>query len=456
MKLLHGRGCPIAGIAAALALLGFAAPPLARERLGTIEGAPAPGPAKYDRVFVSRFGPTSARNVLVLIPGTIAGAGDFTFTARYLTAHVPHLQVWAVDRRSQALEDTSMFAKALRGKATPQQAFAYYLQGGGYKFVDTGELGFARRWGMNVALNDVRRVVLAARRGGRHVILGGHSLGASLTLAYAAWDFGGRPGYRDLSGLVLIDGGLLGSFDDYDLAQAKQQLQDLSTSNPFADLIGIGVTEATGLFAEIGGLFARLAPLGSAQTLQDYPLLPDRFDPGYPVTNRGLLGYAFDRDTSPPELGLIHVNAGRLAGGGAPCTLPCDWVDGGATPVARLAATLGQEPSNGVEWFFPRRLTIDTNGADQMRQNAVARFLGLRLKHTAQVNLPLYAVQTDLTQGHVLRGARRFIGRSATTRRESVLVNADPEFAHLDPLTAAPQRNAFFRTVALFLARLTR
>ena len=38
-------------------------------------------------------------------------------------------------------------------------------------------------------------------------MLGGHSLGGSITTAYATWDFGGRPGARGLSGLVFIDGG---------------------------------------------------------------------------------------------------------------------------------------------------------------------------------------------------------------------------------------------------------
>ena len=50
------------------------------------------------------------------------------------------------------------------------------------------------------------------------MILGGHSLGASLTTIYAAWDFDGRPGHRDVDGLVLIDGGTLGSFDGPDSA----------------------------------------------------------------------------------------------------------------------------------------------------------------------------------------------------------------------------------------------
>ena len=152
----------------------------------------------------------------------------------------------------------------------------------------------------------------AAHRGGREVILGGHSLGASLTAAYAAWDFNGRPGYKDVDGLVLIDGGLLGSFDAFDLAQAQQQIADLETSDPFLDLLGIGIPEAAGLFAEVGGIYARLEPTAPATATQNFPLLPDEFKPAVPVTNRGLLGYAFDRDTSPPELGLLHVNAGRL------------------------------------------------------------------------------------------------------------------------------------------------
>ena len=57
------------------------------------------------------------------------------------------------------------------------------------------------------------------------MILGGHSAGASTAVAYAAWDFAGRPGYRDIDGLVLIDGGLLGSFDSADLARAKAELR---------------------------------------------------------------------------------------------------------------------------------------------------------------------------------------------------------------------------------------
>jgi pimeloyl-ACP methyl ester carboxylesterase len=446
----------LAGAAMLLALVG-AAPAGARERLITVPTPPAPGPAQFNQVTVHQFGPKSAKRVLVLMPGTEGGAGDFTLVARSLVKRVPGLQVWAIDRRTQALEDTATFAAAEGGQIPLQQAFDYYLgwitNGGNpanhFQF-RTGLDPYAREWGMSVALNDARAVVLRARaHGRRQVVLGGHSLGASLTAAYAAWDFNGRPGYKDLRGLVLIDGGLLGSFDAYDLAQAQQAVADLQASNPFLDLLEIGIPEVAGIFAEVGGLYAEKVPTASAQTLQSFPLLPPAFNPPFPVTNRALLGYAFDRDSSPAELSLLHINGGGLAASGD----PRDWVDGGVTPVSRLADTFGQEPSNAVEWYFPKRLTIDTNGADQMTQNDVANFLGLRLFHTRKVNLPLYAIATDLAGAHVLDGARNLIRTARTNGRQSMLVNRNPLMSHLDPLVAAPKTNAFLKTVVPFLDR---
>jgi pimeloyl-ACP methyl ester carboxylesterase len=431
----------------AVALIVVVAPAVARERLIAVPTPADPGPAELNHVTVDQFGPKSAKRVLVLMPGTVGGAGDFTLVARNLVKRVPSLQVWAIDRRSNALEDTATFARVDRGEIPLQQAFDYYLNGGGFRFRGANEDPYAREWGMAVALDDARAVVLRARaHGRRQVVLGGHSLGASLTVAYAAWDFNGRPGYKDLAGLVLIDGGLLGSFDAYDLAQAQQAVASLQTSDPFADSLGLGFPEATGLFAEIGGLYAKQAPEASATTLQNYPVLPSQFKPPFPVTNRALFGFAFDRDTSPLPSDQ-QINGGGLAASED----PRDWVDGGVSSVGRLAETFGQEPTNAVEWYFPKRLTIDTNGADQMRRNDVGNFLGLRLFHTRKVNLPLYAIATNLAGAHVLDGARNFIRRARTTRRQSMLVNRNPLMSHLDPLIAAPKTNAFLKTVVPFL-----
>jgi hypothetical protein len=86
-----------------------------------------------------------------------------------------------------------------------------------------------------------------------------------------------------------------------------------------------------------------------------------------------------------------------------------------------------------------------------MTANDVGNFLGLRLFHARKVNLPLYAIATDLAGAHVLDGARNFLRLARTTKRQSTLVNRNPQISHLDPLTAAPKTNAFLKSVVPFL-----
>src|SRR4051794_19967511 len=175
-----------AAAAAALALVPTAAP--AAETATTIRGwSGAAGPSKWDRLDVTKFGPADAKAVLVLVPGTSGGRGDFALTARQLVQDVPGLAVWAVDRRSQQLEDVGVFQSTLEGQTSLQRMLDYYLNWLSrpaeipthFQAPDERKLAFMKQWGLEVQLQDVRRVVLAAKRGGRKVILGGHSLGAS-------------------------------------------------------------------------------------------------------------------------------------------------------------------------------------------------------------------------------------------------------------------------------------
>jgi hypothetical protein len=331
-----------------------------------------------------------------------------------------------------------------------QQALDYYLgwltnpaQQPRFQPLDQTQFGFAKQWGLSLALQDVRGVVLSARRQGKRVILGGHSLGASMTVAYASWDFAGHPGYKDLDGLVLIDGGLMGTFSTPDLAATKKAISDLDVNGPFADLLGLKLPWTAGVFAEVGALAALKDPTAPS-AVQSFPLLPPDFKPPIPATNRGAFGYAFDATTSPKALSLIHVQAGTLGPTG-------DWVDGEVSPIERVAQTFAQEPANATEWYFPAKLSIDVDGANALARNAETRYLKLRPWHRREVDLPLYAVQTDLTGGRVLRGAKRFIAGSKVPRSRSVLVDASADESHLDPLTAAPARNRFLKTVIPFL-----
>lgn len=439
----------LAAVAAALVLAASA------DAAVTTIASPGPGPSRYDRVTVTKIGPASAKTVLLLMPGYQGGAGDFSLVGRDIAERVPGLQVWALDRRSQALEDTSRFRDALAGRISARQAYDYYagwisdasIQPH-FQPVDGRTVPYARDWGLTTTLNDVHRVVMRARAAGKRVILGGHSLGASMTAAYASWDFAGRAGYKDVAGLVLIDGGLLGSFSTPSLAATKKAYADLQKSDPFVDLLGLGLPWAAGVLAETAAI-AGLREPAAPSLLQASPLVPAQFKAAQPTTNRGAFGYAFDATTSPKELALIQMQMGTLGPDG-------DWRDGEVTPVARGEALFGQEPANATEWYFPKRLTLDVDAANALARNAQAKLLGLRPWHRASVDVPLYALQTSLTKGRVLRGARRLIAASRIPRGRSVLVDAAATQSHLDPLTAAPGRNRFLATVVPFLKRVVR
>jgi pimeloyl-ACP methyl ester carboxylesterase len=430
----------LALVASLVVSLVCAAPAAAVDRYIPMKVPPAAGPAKYDRVWVQQLGPSDARQVLVLVPGTQGGAGGITPVARDIVRRVPRTQVWVVDRREQAFEDTSVF----EGR-NPDAALDYYL-GFKYHSVKGTDAKYVAEWGLATQLRDLRSVVKRAHAGGRRVILGGHSAGASTAVAYAAWDFGGHPGYRELDGLVLIDGGLLGSFSEANLKRAKSELADIRSGNVFLDLLGFGIPEIAGIFAQTGALYAYERP-DALSTLQTFPLLPDQFKPSFPVTNEGLLGYAFDESTSPKALELIHIRAGHLAASGD----PRGWQDGELTPIRRFAKAYAGNDPNATEWYYPRRLLLDIDAANDVRQNAAARYLGLRLEHASQIDVPLYAFSTGLTRGAVARGARRLARMSRIPR--SVVID-DRKTSHLDPLSAAPQRNHFLKSVVPFLVSI--
>jgi hypothetical protein len=165
------------------------------------------------------------------------------------------------------------------------------------------------------------------------------------------------------------------------------------------------------------------------------------------ATNEAAFGYAFDVDTSPPALGLLHVRAGALASTGD----PRPWQDGENTPIQRLAQTFAGEPGNGVEWYFPRRLPLDLQAAAALRPTPAARVLGVRVRHARTVNVPLYAFGTDFTDGRVVTAARRFARTSRIPRASFAQAE---RFTHLDPLAASPSKNHFLQTVVPFLKRI--
>src|SRR5664280_1157826 len=65
-----------------------------------MDGFPAPGtPPQYNKVGILKVGPSSAKNVLVLEPGTSAGSAYFVPLAKWIVSRTNGWQVWSVERR---------------------------------------------------------------------------------------------------------------------------------------------------------------------------------------------------------------------------------------------------------------------------------------------------------------------------------------------------------------------
>ena len=105
---------------------------------------------------------------------------------------------------------------------------------------------------------------------GGKVVLGGHSLGGSITTAYATWDFNGEPGAEGLSGLVYIDGG--SGPDPVTPEEASESLAELEAGSPWLVFGGIAAPFA-GLFNVVGSTAAHVDP-DALDAFRERPLRP--------------------------------------------------------------------------------------------------------------------------------------------------------------------------------------
>ena len=449
----------------ALCALGALAPATASTaspRFERIAGVAAPDtPAKFNRVGILKVGSPKARNVLVLNPGTSASAAYFRPLADAIVARDRRWQVWAVERRENLLEDHKLLDRAKARKATAKGLFDYYLGWLGdrsvtdhVRLIPDAEVAYAKGWGMATQIGDLRRVVLRAKRLGGKVVVGGHSLGGTMTTAYATWDFGGRPGAAGLAGLVFIDGA--SRVEPITAEDARTRTGELAAGSPWLSFGGIPAP-FTGLFNSTGSLGVKLAP--NAPSLgQASGLLPANLVPPTRVTNAGQYGFALDTATSPPTLAAAQAHLGRLAASGS----PRGWDDAGElTPLQRFATMFsgwGLKGLDGTAWYHPLRLTIDAGAVANGLPNDAQPITGVRAIHGRDLprSLRMYAFGASLGGARVVAATRALAAQSQIPRSRLVLVDRSADYSHNDPNSASPRRNRFLRELIPFLRRVAR
>ncbi|TVP52497.1 MAG: hypothetical protein EA349_15505 [Halomonadaceae bacterium] len=206
----------------------------------TIDGGEPTGnpavPEACDKVSFLRFrhhqGPEDAAEAdaaFLMVPGVLEGANGFDYMGRqmvYMAAkeHGKNIEVWAMDRRSNCLEDlTGLHAAA--GADTADEArdiiLDYYYRNGvidgrlfaGFK--TSSELPFLAEFGLRQTTLDMQAILehmipsVETRR--EKVFVGGHSLGGLHTSVYMSWNFAEDPddlegaGYNQVAGAFGLD-----------------------------------------------------------------------------------------------------------------------------------------------------------------------------------------------------------------------------------------------------------
>ena len=435
--------------------------------------------------------------VLVLMPGFLGGAGNFDYLARRIVERSGGMTaVWAVDRRSNALEDQTGL-DAAEAAQDADVAKRYYFHGaaiGGKTFagfVAGKNVTFQSEWGIKVHVEDLDALITAAIARYPHaaIFLGGHSLGGSIVPIYAAWDFGAYAGFERLSGLVLLEGTAAPKGPTDIPRQSSYETTGLNAgggvsslksvrANPIVSLPFIGPD----LFVTSEILAMRVA-FGRPQALNpDGDLVANFLSVLFglttvpPTTNAAAFGLGFDNDFEP--LAFARVSIGTAAGGpigpnpnaalfggfvGPNDTLlaPTDstatytWIPRSQqtppdpTDIATFAHVMFAGPSNFIEWYFPARLTLDvgvTAGLNVQPSGDWRKDVyGLAVTENARVDLPVFAVGgghglvPDVTKFYPYRDSIAPTLRNGAPRNgvgAGFQTRLQDGYVHLDVLTA--------------------
>lgn len=187
--------------------------PAARNQDGTINL----NKAIYLRFYhPNRAANNPPRNIVIMFPTASSGANSLAILgAEVVRASSGDVEFWAIDRRSNLLEDATALIQAEMAATREAALTALNAQTnhpagrGGYIANNPFSVApFMSEWGLDVHLRDAKVIVDRARArvgSSSRVFLGGAFLGAAMAQTFAAYNFDGTPGYSLIGGLIVLD-----------------------------------------------------------------------------------------------------------------------------------------------------------------------------------------------------------------------------------------------------------
>jgi pimeloyl-ACP methyl ester carboxylesterase len=430
----------------ALFVLAAAAPTMAAVKCEylDVQGWAEPNtPAEHNKLAVLRYWddakPATAAGIF--IPGNGGGAPSFDIIGRWLVANAG-MEVWAIDRRSNHLEDHTGTDMAL--KDGDLMMGGMYYAGGQFKQLTATDVPYLKYWGLPTHLNDIGEVVKQIQaRGIKDIFLGGHSLGAMMTQAYGAYELpDGRPAYKDLRGLILFDGSVFGSRSsdiDQRIAEVDKQIND-------GQLFPKEFPQA-GAISEFIIIAANLDPEGLSQ-LASLPPVQQQTGVSSPMTNLALFGVALDTDYKFHAL----CRCGKLADadpkkpGEALEWIPYDKC-GEVTDAVALSKAL-VVGKGATEWYQPLALVRDMGKASQ----AMLDLPEMGFKYQKEMDLPVIAFLANASGYGFAPGLKEYVGTIKGTA-EVHAIDPPGTYAHLDPIVAADADKRVFEPLKEWMGK---
>lgn len=400
-------------------------------------GAPTAAGAALDRSYALVYPAQGEfKGTVVLVPGLLGGATNFDALARRLVLAAPGWEVWAWDRRSNGLEDRQGFLN--------EDPWAYYRR---YR---PPEVPFLKEWGLLVHLEDLDALVEAARVRGP-VVMGGHSLGAGLSAAYAQWKG------EKLAGLIWLDG--VPGNNRLSREQYLQGSSNLFGRSPGLNALLAGEVEPY-LALELPGLEFSPASLARAEALAFLAARNPEGDapPGAVRFAASLEAAALsqiDDDYSPIAalsvsvgrawaregfnlLRLLQAQVGYTVRGARGRRV--EWRDTGEATDPREFLGLYAWPQTGFsEWFFPLRLALDLAAWDVAMPELMPR------------GLPFTVLALGAGRGLVSQTAQ-FAAAGAFFPGTGLQAQILPDLTHLDILLG--RRGPAVAPIARYLQKL--
>jgi len=344
-----------------------------------LSGPAAAAPDQCDSIQFLRFklkdairDPADADAVLLVMPGIYEGANAFEYIARQMiyvakTYYEKDFEVWAVDRRSNCLEDLAGF-QAAEEVSTADEAMDvmldyYYEQqpidGKTFEgFLKPKDIPFVAHFGLALATEDMFTIMehmipdRTVRK--KKLFVGGHSLGGTHTSVFSAWDKDGNPettedaGFNNIAGVFALDAFVTPISEVTESAMDSMSIPE-SLSNSFAKfgyqslvagfesgflppVLPVLLDGEVSALPEALGILAHKAPDAESVVLKHMPqsqnlklmlqLYHSRrlsdFLKGvsilnYRYTNEALLGLIFDDNSSP--ISFLQASIGFAHGG---------------------------------------------------------------------------------------------------------------------------------------------